>query len=405
MSQHHLKLTLLASIILSLNACVPEAPPAATETLQTQDWRESVKVQGEVVAANKTVLNVPGEGWDSRILISMVAEGSKVKRGQVVARFDAPASRLEAQQSAYELQRKQLAEQSLLARDSNVRFGLSAEQAKTQSDLRLSQRYLNSDTSMFSRNKVLDELQDTGLLQHRQNFLSWRENQLQQRKNLDLAVLNSQRQTIEVKAERARRNLDALDLIAPHDGVFVLHTQWDGSKAKVGSNYQPQQEFAEIPDTQNLVASFMIEENRSFGLQIGMPILVNQAGSNTVMELNISKISQSASEISRESPVKFIKLEAQIKADLAHRFQLTPGQALFGEIIVANKKQVLTVPNIAIKNNQQNYQVMVQQGAAFSAKTVQLGLRGQARTEVREGLQAGMKILLTPVSSKTEPQT
>ncbi len=405
MNHTSLRLTVLSSVLISLSACSPELQQPATETLQTQNWRESVKVQGEVLAANKTALTVPGEGWDSRILVSMVAEGSKVKRGQVVARFDAPASRLEAQQSGFELQRKQLAEQAVLARDSNVRFALSAEQAKTQSDLRLSQRYLNSDTSMFARNKVLDELQDTGLLQHRQNFLSWRENQLQQRKNLDLAVLNSQRQTVEVKAQRAQRNLDALELIAPHDGIFLLHTQWDGSKAKVGSNYQPQQEFAEIPDTQNLVASFLIEENRSFGLQVGMPILVNLAGNDSLMELHISKVSQSASEINRESPVKYVKLEAVIKRDLEQSFHLTPGQALFGEIIVANKKQVLTVPNIAIKNSQQTYQVMVQNGRDFSAQTIELGLRGQARTEVKKGLQAGMKILLTPATGKSEPQT
>ncbi len=391
------------SLLGLLAACAKESTQSATETLALNDWRESIKIQGEVSAANKTALNVPGEGWDSRVLISMVAEGSTVKKGQVVARFDAPSSRLDAQQSAFEIARKELATQGLLARDSNVRFGLSADQAKTDSDLRISQRYQQSDTSMFARNKVLDELQDTGYLQHRQAFLKWRENQLQQRKDLDLAVLQSQRQTVEVRAQRAQRNLDTLELIAPHDGVFLLHSQWDGSKAKVGSNYQPQQEFAEIPDTSQLKAIFQVEESRTFGLQTGLPILVRLAGSNAVMELSLNKISQSASEISRESPVKYVNLEALINPGLSKRFALTPGQALQGEIIVANKKRVLTVPNIALSNQAQHYQVLVKQGSTFIPKTVELGTRGQARSEIKQGLEAGMHILLTPDSNKAEP--
>ncbi len=391
------------SLLGLLAACAKESTQSATETLALNDWRESIKIQGEVSAANKTALNVPGEGWDSRVLISMVAEGSTVKKGQVVARFDAPTSRLDAQQSAFEIARKELATQGLLARDSNVRFGLSADQAKTDSDLRISQRYQQSDTSMFARNKVLDELQDTGYLQHRQAFLKWRENQLQQRKDLDLAVLQSQRQTVEVRAQRAQRNLDTLELVAPHDGVFLLHSQWDGSKAKVGSNYQPQQEFAEIPDTSQLKAIFQVEESRTFGLQTGLPILVRLAGSNAVMELSLNKISQSASEISRESPVKYVNLEALINPGLSKRFALTPGQALQGEIIVANKKRVLTVPNIALSNQAQHYQVLVKQGSTFVPKTVELGTRGQARSEIKQGLEAGMHILLTPDSNKAEP--
>ncbi len=391
------------SLLGLLSACAKESTQSATETLALNDWRESIKIQGEVSAANKTALNVPGEGWDSRVLISMVAEGSTVKKGQVVARFDAPSSRLDAQQSAFEIARKELATQGLLARDSNVRFGLSADQAKTDSDLRISQRYQQSDTSMFARNKVLDELQDTGYLQHRQAFLKWRENQLQQRKDLDLAVLQSQRQTVEVRAQRAQRNLDTLELIAPHDGVFLLHSQWDGSKAKVGSNYQPQQEFAEIPDTGQLKAIFQVEESRTFGLQTGLPILVRLAGSNAVMELSLNKISQSASEISRESPVKYVNLEALINPSLSKRFALTPGQALQGEIIVANKKRVLTVPNIALSNQAQHYQVLVKQGSTFVPKTVELGTRGQSRSEIKQGLEAGMHILLTPDSNKAEP--
>lgn len=390
--------TLCAAI--GLCACSAETTQNATITIAPQDWRESVKVDGIVSAASKTALNVPGEGWDSRILISMIAEGSKVKKGDVVARFDAPQSRLEAQQSTFEIARKDLAEQGVLARDSNVRFGLRAEQAKTDSDLRISQRYQQSDTSMFARNKVLDELQDTGFLQHRQSFLKWRENQLQQRKGLDLAVLQSQRQTVEVRAQRAQRNLDTMELVAPHDGVFLLHSQWDGSKARVGSNYQPQQEFAEIPDTSQLKAVFQVEESRTFGLQTGMPVLVRLAGSNTLMELSLSKISQSATEISRESPVKYVNLEAVIHTDLSKRYQLTPGQALQGEIIVANKKQILTVPNIALKNQDQHFQVMIKKGNDFVTQTVELGLRGQSRSEVKQGLQPGMHVLLTPPTTK-----
>ena len=68
--------TLFASALI-LAACGDSAELASTPTeiLLPITWQETTVVEGEIKTAEKTPLNVPGAGWDSRTLMAMVAVG------------------------------------------------------------------------------------------------------------------------------------------------------------------------------------------------------------------------------------------------------------------------------------------------------------------------------------------
>ena len=110
--------TLFASALI-LAACGDSAELASTPTeiLLPITWQETTVVEGEIKTAEKTPLNVPGAGWDSRTLMAMVADGSLVKKGQVIARFDAPRSRMDLSMAETEMLRKVLAEQAITANE------------------------------------------------------------------------------------------------------------------------------------------------------------------------------------------------------------------------------------------------------------------------------------------------
>jgi multidrug efflux pump subunit AcrA (membrane-fusion protein) len=397
----------LALIVLALAACAEntESSHLATETFSEKNWQESLIVDGEIIAANKTPLTIPGEGWDSRTLVEMVPEGSLVKKGDVIARFDAPKSRMELSQAELELLRKALAEEAILASDASSRSSLAADSAKVTSDLRLSERYANADLSVFSRNKILDELQDSGFLTSKRGYLNWKTSQVQARSAADQAVLGSQKESVTLTASQHRKNLDALDLIAPHDGVFLLKASWDGSKPQIGATSRPRSEFGSLPDLDQLVANFSIEEGRTFGLKVGLPVKVRLAGSGKAISLTITKVGNSASVVSRDSPVKFISFEAAFKKEMAQNLGLKPGQALIGTVSLINQPKAMTLPNIAL----------VQEGAEFSAFTKEgnqvvrhplvLGLRGPARSEIKSGLAAGAQVMLLPEVKNKEKKS
>ncbi|MFZ2999184.1 MAG: secretion protein HlyD [Undibacterium umbellatum] len=386
------------TMTLSILACTnkQDQTQLATETFAPRIWQENLVVDGEIIAANKTPLTVPGQGWDSRTLIEMIPEGSLVKKDQVIARFDAPKSRMELSQAELELLRKELAAESILASDTSSRSTLAADSAKVQTDLLLSERYANADLAIFSRNKILDELQDSGFLKNKRTYLDWKTGQVQARSAAEQAVLSSQKESVNLNASQHKKNLDALELMAPHDGVFLLQASWDGAKPQVGSSFRPREEFGSLPDLDHLVANFNIEEGRTFGLKVGLPVKVRLAGSGQEIELSITKVGNSASVTSKDSPVKFINFEAAFKKEQAQSLALKPGQALLGTVSLINQAKAMTVPNIALVQEGASFATYVKEGEQLKRQAVVLGQRGPVRSEIKSGISPGNQVVLLP---------
>jgi len=391
---------LCAAIALGLAACSDDhADRVPSETLAPRAWLETLDVQGEIKAAANTQLLVPGTGWDNRELLAMVEDGSMVKKGDVVARFDAPRARMELSQAETELLRKVLGEQSLVDSAAVKKAELSADSAKVSGDLLLSERYadIKAESGVLTRNQILDALQDTGFLKNKRSYLGWKAGQVGTRTAAERAVIIAQKDSVSVNADQRRKSLAALELLAPHDGVFLLKASWDGNKPQIGASLWSTQEFGTLPDSGKLVAKFSVPEGQAFGLKIGQPLKARLAGTGSEFELKVSKVGNSATTKSRESPVKYSDFEAVIDPAIAKKLALTPGQSVRATVRLVERPAVLTVPNMALVQEGTAYAVFVGDRAPGVKKVVELGQRGAVRSEIKSGLAAGERILLLPV--------
>jgi multidrug efflux pump subunit AcrA (membrane-fusion protein) len=381
-----------------LSACDGAASQAAgpEETLAPRAWHETLEADGEIKAAADTPLAVPGSGWSSRVLVDMVPDGSAVTQGQVVARFDAPQARADLSQADVELLRKTLAEEAIRQNAAVERTTLAGDRAKVEDDLALSRRYAGVDLSVLPRNKILDTLADVGFLTRKRTYLDWKGAQVQARTAAQDAVLHSQRDSVVQNAAQQRKSLEALELVAPHDGVFLLAARWDGAKPQIGANQMAGEPFGALPDLDRLVAHFSVAEGQAYGLRPGLPVRVRLAGTGLALDLVVTRVGNSASTISPETPVKYSDFDAAIATATARKLGLKPGQALHGAVSLVTQAAALTVPNIAV----------VQDGAAHAVYTfdagravkhkVELGRRGPVRSEIKSGLAPGARIVLLP---------
>ncbi|MTW05788.1 secretion protein HlyD [Duganella ginsengisoli] len=390
----------LAAALLSGCGAPDASSTSPSETLAARAWNETLEADGEIKAAANTPLTVPGGGWSARVLVDMVPDGSSVKKGQVVARFDAPQARVDLSQAEMELLRKTLAEEASRQSAAVDRSVLAGERAKVEDDLGLSQRYAKVDLSVFARNTILDALADVGFLTTKRNYLDWKSGQAQARNAAQDAVLHSQRDSVVKTADQKRRSLAALELVAPHDGVFLLASRWDGAKAQVGANQMGGEEFGALPDLDQLVAHFSVPEGQAFGLKTGLPVRVRLAGTGTELDLKVTRVGSSATTTSPESPVKYSDFDAAIDTEQAHRLGLKPGQALHGTVTLVARPGVLTVPNIAIVQDGASYAVYTGDASQPVKHQVELGQRGPVRSEVKGGLAPGARILLVPPTDK-----
>jgi hypothetical protein len=296
--------------------------------------------------------------------------------------------------------RKTLSEANVNAVTAMSQAELSTESAKVETDLALSRRYANADLTFFARNQILDALQDVNFLTTKHGYLQWKAGHVDVRGAADRAVVISQKESVALTASQKRQNLAALDLIAPHDGVFRLVTRWDGTKPQIGTSLWTAQEFGSLPNLEKLVAQFSVPEGQAFGLKEGLPVRVRLTGTGVEIDLTVTKVGSSASTKNRESPVKYMDFEAAIDYKTTMRLDLKPGQALRGTVRLVDKPATLTVPNVALLQEGSTFSVLVPKGSHHTKQLIEVGMRGPIRSEIISGIAAGTRIALLPQNAQ-----
>jgi hypothetical protein len=135
-------------------------------------------------------------------------------------------------------------------------------------------------------------------------------------------------------------------------------------------------------------------------------VRVRLAGTGTELDLTVTRVGNSASTVSSESPVKYSDFDAAIGLEAAHRLGLKPGQALHGTVRLVARPSALTVPNIALVQDGAGYAVLADEGSRTVKHRVELGQRGPVRSEIKSGVAPGARVLLLPPKESktcTEP--
>lgn len=388
--------------VAAVAACGQTTPPAVLETVAVAPVTLSVEGKGELKSSRATRLTVPGQNWSQRQLAWMLPDGSPVKKGEVVARFSAEQGKQDLTQALLDLQRNALAR---TAKEGELQAGqqrVDVDLAKVATDLAIAQRYATADVSTLARNTVLDAVQDTRLLGVRQDTLEWKRSQSGKRGGAVLAVLDAQRATFADNAKMRQSDLDALELRAPHDGVFVLSADWSGDKPTIGASLFAGFDLGSLPDTSAIEVELALPQQEAQGIQVGDTVELHPAGLPAQkVTSKISWVASAAKVMGRESPVKFLTMKAPIPIDAVRRYGLVPGQQMQAKVILLRAGKTVSVPNIALLSDDGKDYVQVRRSGGFERRAVTLGARGNARSQVVAGLRAGEQVLLVPDAGKT----
>lgn len=390
----------LGSVLLTLCACSEgerQAPP--TERIVAAPLSLQVRTQGELRAAKATPLIVPGSQWARRQLLWMVAEGNRVKQGEVIARFGAPQVQLDLQEARASLLRNVLARQGKQAELQTGSARIAADLAQVDTDLGIATRYADADLDFFARNELLDAVQDQVFLDAKKGYLDWKRDQTGERGAAELAVLDSQRAGQQQTAKTREEDLAALELLAPHDGVFMLNSDWSGEKPRVGSAVWAGNDFGTLPDASALEVQFALTQIDAAGVKVGAQVELYPLGRpDQMFTSEVSWVAAAAQAISRKSPIKYLRMRSKVDADRAAELGLVPGQSLVAHVYALRVDQGISVPNIALISEGDATVVELWQGGERVKRSIQLGERGVARTQVLEGLSPGDEVVLIRAS-------
>ncbi|MCB1614065.1 MAG: hypothetical protein KDI60_20250, partial [Xanthomonadales bacterium] len=187
----------------------------------------------------------------------------------------------------------------------------------------------------------------------------------------------------------------------PNDGVFMLSADWSGEKPRVGAALWAGNDFGSLPDASELEVQFALTQIDAAGVKVGATVELYPLGRpDQTFSSEVSWVAAAAQAISRQNPIKYLRMRAKVPKDQVAALGLVPGQSLVARIYAVRTELGISVPNIALLTEGGENQVEIWEDGQRVRRPVRLGERGLARSQILEGLEPGDAVILTP---KSEP--
>lgn len=352
------------------------APPRRVKVVSAvqESVPRTVVATGTLAAEDQVVLGVKVAGRLAELAVDL---GSRVKKGQAVARIDPGDYRLRVEQAQAALQQ------------ARARLGLSPDGANDRVD--------PEQTALVRQARaVLDEAR---LTRERSERLSKQE--LIARSQLDAAVASLQvaegryqdaveevrnRQGLlaqrRSELELARQQLADTTLVSPIDGAVSLR------QASVGEFLAPGAPVATLVRLHPLRLRVAVPEREAASVRVGQAVKVTVEGDPTEHGGKVARLSPAIQEQNRT-----LAIEAEIPNE---KGLLRPGSFARASIVTQAAQAVVMVPATAIVTFAGIEKVITVKDNKSVERRVQTGRRDGGRVEIVSGLNAGEPVVAEP---------
>ena len=365
---------------------------------------------GEIRAVDSIFVTAPREWSMDLQIIELVPEGSFVKKGDFLIRFD--SSSLEDELATAEDNLKQ-AEADLLS-------------IETQQASRMSEMETNLQIAEYSREAArikLDLLEfesemrkEDARLDLEKELIRYDETVTKKETQKIIDATEHQKSSIRVEQAKAilasmRRRIEQLTLYAPISGM-VVYQEIGGMntsryKAAIGDNAMPGQPVVSIPDLSSMKMVAQVNEMDVGSLKKGQRVELRlDAFENSVYHGTLSDVASLVEKIEewwRPQPTtKAPSFQVTILID-EQNSMLKPGMTARGCIVIEEIPDVLTVPIGAVFESDDGSTVVFTRSSFPDPVPVRQGKRNDRCAIIEEGLREGDEVALVPPSDRFHP--
>ncbi len=322
----------------------------------------------------------------------LAADGSQVKKDEVVARFDPTdfQKRLKDGQSdratAAAKIEKEKTDTDALVRDRNRTADLS------EAELAKQEKFIAKDTLIFSHNQIIESEIDKQLWNAKKDNAQGAqkiERSLSQTK-VDLLVLEQRK--AEIAIQQASKGLANSEIVAPHDGIFIIERDWKGNLWKVGDMVFPGLRLASLPLLDEMEVEAFVLEADAGGLSIGLPAtVVLEANPDVEYRATIKNIDKLAKPRIRDVPINYFSVILALEH--TDKDRMKPGQRARVTMNL-DEQEALAVPRQAVFEKDGRQMVYLQNASGFEERTVTLDVSSPGLVVIETGLNEGDRIAL-----------
>jgi HlyD family secretion protein len=428
-----------------------EAAPLQLGTVERTDLELTLVVGGEIEGSKNTLVeceleNIPSPGSYSTgmTILELIPEGTRVKKGDVLCRFDAAHYEELARLQKIELERamaeerqaaleQEAAEAALRAyRDGQaiqIVEELQAKLALAKADLSRAEdrlkwaeemlriRYLSSDEFATYRSAVLRykldrDLTDRLLKTHRLYTVP------KTVRELEVAVENAavrhvfgveQREAEQGRLEKLEGLVEKCVVRAPHDGLAIhanmFYRRWDSNDAflRVGVTVFQGQPLFMLPDLAHPIVQLALHESIAARIKPGMPARIRipafpeQELKGKVQWVNPLPVQQ------WRAFTEYQGFDAKIAIEDPPD-RLLPSLTAEVTIVLGTRPGALVIPSwaVAVEDGEPFCYVAAEGGV--ERRAVRLAQADRDRIEVVSGLEEGEQIVLDPGRFRPLPE-
>ena len=353
-----------------------------------QDFQSRVPAPGNLTAVKATAIAVP-MGVPGPFRIGWVAQdGSRVRQGDVVIRFDPSTIEKRLIDAEDELKEARLTMEKNRIEGSAELRKLERDAALARLELEDAKQFQKKDALLFSRADIIESEIDQGLAQEREGHAQATRQSREKLSGTEAALLQIKIRQADAKIAQARAALRSLTVTAPHDGVLILKRNWRGDTTRVGDNVWNGQSLAEIPDLSQMQAEVYVLEADAGGLKPGRPATVTvESAPGVSWPAKISRVDSLAKPRIMGSPVQYFAVTLAL--DRTDPRVMKPGQRVQSTLFLEEVKGALLVPRQALFDREGRSVVYRRGSRGFAPVEVKLGPSSLGRVVIASGLKSG----------------
>lgn len=365
-------------------------------TVQADDWarveptdRPITVVASGIVASADSLRFGPPPSRSWRIAITDLArEGTLVKKGDMLAKFDGSATDDRVRTKTAELNAKRSELESLLERqlreieEDKVRLA----EAESAAEKAARKAEVNPDVyAALDYKKLVEERRlaaDLYMREQRRGSL------VEKVRAAQRAELEADIRRLESKVHGARQTLDSFTILAPRDGLVIIGTNREGQKLDVSDGVNPGIVVVELADPDALVIQAEVPEYAAASIAVGQhaKISLDASGGSEISGIVVS-VASIVRRQSQYSQAMVRDVTVELPDDVISK--LRPGMSAKLTIVVDNQRDALAVPEAALEYRDGKPGVVVR---GDSWRPVQLGRESEGMRVVESGLEPGEQV-------------
>jgi len=384
------KFLLLISFVLLIISCSQDTN-IATFTVSYGDFSNSLMIEGSVEPVLSTTLTSP-RPCDGTIDI-LVEDGEYVEEGQVVCVIVWQEIQNEYDQIIIALENAEVGIIKTQA-DLNMQLALLEAQVRTNdADTRIAQMDSLQIAFMSLNQRLIKELELEKATIEKERYEK-KLNALKVIQQSEVKKLELEIQRFKIRVAAMKEQLDALTLRAPKSGIVIrANNPLTGTKVKVGDPVWSGFPIATLPQFDQMKVKIQATESDFKMINVNDSVYYTfDAMPDNTGKGKILRKAPIGQPYKRGSSVKFFEIEASIDSVLV---MPEPGFTANCRVIIKQADSVLSVPQIAIFEEDSMKVVFVQSKKGYERRQVLTDISSLKESVVSAGLEEGDIITLS----------